>query len=84
MNEIPIPDDIKKMSFEEAYAQLRAATERLEGDEIDLETTLQEYARASALARHCAKLLDAAEERIKVLTENDGVVLLTPMDIDDQ
>ena len=74
-----IPEEIAKMTFEESYAALKAATDRLEGEEIDLESTLAEYARASALARHCAKLLDKAEERIRVLTESEGVVQLTPM-----
>jgi exodeoxyribonuclease VII small subunit len=73
-----IPADIAKMSFEEAYAALKTATDRLEGEEIDLESTLAEYGRASALARHCMKLLDSAEERIKVLTDDGGVIKLEP------
>jgi exodeoxyribonuclease VII small subunit len=73
-----IPKDIEKMSFEEAYAALKTATDRLEGEEIDLESTLAEYARASALAHHCMKLLDAAEDRIKVLTDEGGVIKLEP------
>jgi exodeoxyribonuclease VII small subunit len=69
-----VPEDIAKLKFEEAYAALKAATDRLEGDEIDLESTLAEYARASALAKHCARLLDSAEERIRVLVENEGEI----------
>lgn len=79
----PIPDDIAKMSFEEAYSALKSATDRLEGEEIDLEATLAEYARASALARHCANLLTKAEERIRVLTESEGVIRLTSLDTDE-
>ena len=71
--------DISKMSFEEAYTALKAATERLEGEEIDLESTLAAYARASALAKHCVALLDTAEEKIRVLTEADGTIQTTPM-----
>ena len=69
-----VPRDIEKMTFEEAYAELKAATERLESSEIDLETTLKEYERACALAKHCISLLDEAEERIRVLTERDGII----------
>jgi exodeoxyribonuclease VII small subunit len=75
-----IPKDIQKMSFEKAYAALKAATDRLEAEEVDLETTLKEYARASALARHCANLLDDAEKRVQVLIESEGVIQLTPLD----
>jgi exodeoxyribonuclease VII small subunit len=79
----PIPEDIAKLSFEEAYAALKAATDRLEDDEIDLEATLAEYARASALARHCARLLDIAEDRIKILTESEGVIQATALSSDE-
>jgi exodeoxyribonuclease VII small subunit len=71
------PQEISKMTFEEAYAELKSVTEHLEGEEIDLENTLVQYQRASELARHCVKLLDSAEERIKVLTECDGVIQAT-------
>jgi exodeoxyribonuclease VII small subunit len=73
------PQEISKMTFEEAYAELKAVTEHLEGEEIDLENTLVQYQRASELARHCVKLLDSAEERIKVLTESDGTIQALPM-----
>jgi len=78
-----IPDDIAAMSFEEAYTALKDATDRLEAEEIDLESTLAEYARASALARHCANLLDTAEQRIRVLTESEGVIQLTSLDTEE-
>jgi len=78
-----IPDEIKKMSFEEAYTALRDATDRLEAEEVDLEATLIEYARASALARHCANLLDGAEDRVKVLIESEGIISLSELDSDE-
>jgi exodeoxyribonuclease VII small subunit len=78
------PDDIAAMPFEEAYAELKSATERLEAEEVDLETTLSEYARASALTRHCAQLLDKAEERIRVLTESEGVIQLEELDSEEE
>jgi exodeoxyribonuclease VII small subunit len=74
---------IAKLSFEKAFAELKSATERLETEEIDLESTLKEYSRASALARHCANLLDEAEGRVKVLIESEGVMQLVNMDTDD-
>lgn len=75
-----IPKDIEKMTFEEAHTALKAATDRLEAEEVDLEATLKEYARASALARHCTDLLEDAEERIRVLTESEGVMQLGGLD----
>jgi len=75
-----IPKDIEKMSFEKAFNELKDATSRLEGEEVDLESTLKEYTRASALARHCANLLDNAEERVKMLIESEGVMQVVNMD----
>ena len=80
IKEEKIPKDIAKMSFEEAYSALKEATERLEAEEVDLEETLREYTRASALARHCANLLDDAEDRVRVLIESEGVIQLTGLD----
>jgi len=78
--QMTIPKDIQKMSFEKAYAALKASTDRLEAEEIDLETTLKEYSRASALARQCANLLDDAEKRVQVLIESEGVIQPAPLD----
>jgi len=75
-----IPVEIVKMSFEEAYNALKDATERLEGEEVNLDETLEAYARASNLARHCANLLDEAEERVRILIESEGVMELTSLD----
>ena len=80
---VKIPDDIEKMSFEDAYNALKEATDRLESEEVDLEATLVEYARASALARHCAALLEDAEERVRVLVESEGIISLSELDGED-
>jgi len=78
-----IPDDIKKMSFEDAYNALKESTDRLESEEVDLEATLIEYTRASALARRCTELLEDAEKRVKVLVESEGIISLSDMGGDD-
>ena len=78
-----IPDDIKKMSFEEAYTALKESTDRLESEEVDLEATLLEYTRTSALARRCAELLEDAEKRVKVLVESEGIISLSDLGGDD-
>ena len=74
-----IPDDIKKLTFEEAYQALKEATDFLEAEEVNLEESLKEYSRASLLAMHCAILLDEAEDRIKVRTASEGVMQLADL-----
>lgn len=75
--------EIAKLSFEEAYELLKDATERLENDEVDLEAMLAEYAKASALAKHCGNLLEDAEKRIRVLIESEGEIVLSDFDSED-
>jgi len=79
-----IPSDIAALSFEEAYGALKDATERLENEEVDLESMLAEYERASALARRCASLLESAEKKIRMLIESEGEIRLGPLDVDEE
>ena len=67
-----IPDDIKKLSFEEAMEELSEIVENLEGGNIDLEKSIEYYTRGSQLRAHCQQKLDDAVlklEEIKVLPD---------------
>jgi len=46
--------------------------ERMEEGEMSLEESLKSYERGIELSRVCQKSLDAAEQRIQILTEKDG------------
>jgi exodeoxyribonuclease VII small subunit len=67
------PDpDIDKLSFDDAFAQLRAAVAELEAGGLSLEDTIARTERAVALQRHCEKLLAEAELRVKQLVNRPG------------
>jgi exodeoxyribonuclease VII small subunit len=67
------PDtEIAALSFDDAFAQLRAAVTELEAGGLSLEDTIARTERAVALQRHCEKLLGEAELRVKQLVNRPG------------
>jgi exodeoxyribonuclease VII small subunit len=63
---------IAGLPFDAAFAELRAAIEELEAGGLALEETIARTERAVALQRHCERLLNAAELRVKQLLTRPG------------
>ena len=75
-----IPDDINKLSFENALAELEEIVDNLESGSVDLEKSIEYYTRGSMLKLHCQKKLEEAVlklEEIKVLDlrQNNQVII---------
>jgi exodeoxyribonuclease VII small subunit len=64
---------VENLSFEEAVAALQEIVETLENEQRPLEESLALFERGQALARRCMALLDAAELKVRQLTE-DGEI----------
>jgi exodeoxyribonuclease VII small subunit len=66
-------DDIAKLSFEEALAELEQIVAKLEGGQAPLAQSIEIYERGEALKKHCETLLKQAEMRIEKITlSRDG------------
>ena len=63
---------IGALSFDDAFAELRAAVAELEAGGLALEETIARTERAVALQRHCEKLLGEAELRVRQLVSRPG------------
>lgn len=63
-----ISQDIKNLSFEQAYNQLEETVQKLEGGSLSLDEVMGLYERGMALAQQCGIQLDQAELTIKKLT----------------
>ena len=61
----------KKVSFEQALEELNNIVSRLESGEAGLEESLELFKSGIELTEKCNKLLDDAEQKIKVI-ENGG------------
>ncbi|MBL6861926.1 exodeoxyribonuclease VII small subunit [Pelagibacterales bacterium] len=70
-----IPNDITKLSFEKALAELEEIVENLENGSIDLEKSIEFYTRGSHLKAHCQqKLNDAVLKLEEIKVSSDGKV----------
>lgn len=63
---------IAGLTFDAAFAELRAAVAELEAGGLSLEDTIARTERAVALQRHCEKLLGEAELRVRQLVSRPG------------
>ena len=77
-------DDIAKMSFEKALAELEGIVEKLDSGKVDLDASIAIYERGQALKQHCEALLKDAEARIEKITlKSDGTPSGTePLDVE--
>jgi exodeoxyribonuclease VII small subunit len=66
---------IAALSFDDAFAELRAVVTELETGGLALEETIARTERAVALQRHCEQLLGAAELRVRQLISRPGGIL---------
>ncbi len=63
---------LDELSFEQAFAELEAVVQQLEGGNLPLEEAITLYERGMSLARRCSEALDAAELRVQQLAVVDG------------
>lgn len=67
-----IPEDIARLSFEEAMGELETIVSSLEDGNVDLEKSIAIYERGAALKLHCEAKLAEAEARIDKIIVGAG------------
>lgn len=60
----------KKQSFEAQLEALEAIVEQLEKGELPLEDSLAQFEKGVKLTRACQQLLDQAQQKVAVLTQD--------------
>jgi exodeoxyribonuclease VII small subunit len=66
--------------FEQALTELEGLVEQLEAGDLSLEAALERFERGVGLARECRRSLEAAEQKVQMLIEQEGSSAL----VDDQ
>jgi exodeoxyribonuclease VII small subunit len=67
------PDEIERMSFEQALAALEQVVQQLEQGDVPLDESITLYERGEKLRAACQDRLDAAQARIeKIVTDASG------------
>lgn len=83
MADSKIPADIRKMSFEDALAEMEDIVRHMESGQVKLEDAIDGYARGAQLKKHCqAKLKDAHARIEKIVIGPDGDIGAEPADMD--
>ena len=65
-------NDISKLSFEQAIEKLNEIVDKIEGGQIALESSLEQYEKGMALIKHCRGILQNAEKRIEKISEKES------------
>lgn len=71
----------KTLSFEESMAQLEQIVAAIESGQIGLEESLAKYEQGMAMVKHCRGILDRAEKRIEILTQQGAELTAAPLDV---
>ena len=72
-------EEINKMSFEEALAELDKIVVKLESGKETLENAINDYEYGNALREYCEKKLNEAKLKIDNIVKNeDGSIKLEP------
>jgi len=70
----------KSTSFEDALSELENIVKTLEAGDQPLDASLTQFERGVALARFCQQSLSTAEQKIKVLSNEDDEESLDEFD----
>ncbi|QKX17251.1 MULTISPECIES: exodeoxyribonuclease VII small subunit [Microbulbifer] len=73
----------KAATFESALEELEQLVERLESGDLPLDEALTDFERGVKLTRECQQKLASAEQKVKVLMEENGKVQELPFDTED-
>ena len=73
---------ITSASFEDSLSELEALVESMENGELSLEESLGAFERGIALTRSCQQALQAAEQKVEILTARTPDAATEPFDDD--
>ena len=74
----------KNMKFEEAMTSLEDIVKKLESGSLSLDESIAAFEDAVRLVKLCNERLEAAEQRVRILTEGqDGVISDLPFDAEE-
>ena len=58
------------LNFEDSLDQLEQLVTQIENGELSLDESLKVFEKGIQLTQHCQKTLSEAEQKVKILTEN--------------
>ncbi len=74
----------KSFPFEESLARLESLVQKMEDGDLSLEDSLKTFEEGIKLTRECQQALKKAEQKVKVLIENNGILEAEAFQPDEQ
>ena len=72
MTDMTETTDDKKLTFEEAMANLEQIVSEIEDGKVTLEKSIDRYAEGISLVKQCRAILDQAEQKIQLLSKSES------------
>ena len=69
-------------TFEQSLGELEALVERMESGDLSLEESLSAFEQGIALTRNCQQALQAAEQKVEILTAGTADAPTEPFEDD--
>lgn len=73
-----MPRKKKSPDFENSLLQLETLVEKMEQGDLSLEEALQAFEEGVQLTKECQNILDQAEQKVQLLSEQGNDVTSTP------
>ena len=73
-----------EFNFEKALTDLSSLVEKMEHSELTLEQSLNSFEQGIKLTRECHQALQAAEQKVQILIEQNAESELTDFDIEQE
>jgi len=70
-------------AFEKSLNELEQLVEKMEQGDLSLEASLEHFEKGVQLSRACQQALQAAEQKVEILMQQDGRESLEPFDSED-
>jgi exodeoxyribonuclease VII small subunit len=77
-----MPRKAKTLDFEQSLTELEALVVRMEQGDLSLEESLNAFEQGVKLTRECQATLAQAEQKVRLLVEQNGVSQATPFEPD--
>ena len=74
----------KSYPFEASLDKLEKLVEKMEGGDLSLEESLKVFEEGVKLTRECQQALTLAEQKVKMLTENNGEITNVDFEVNDE
>ena len=70
----------KPVSFEQSLSDLEQLVSQMETGELSLDDSLKAFEKGVKLTRECQNILDEAEQKVQILSEQNGEIVSVPFE----